>query len=371
MLADMDLEKIKLVVKELPLLFTSLPLGHFLKQCQLSEKNDVININISLGFYLSMEQKADLIAQWVDQLNRQFLQENKLIKFEFIINCNVASHKNQLKKASHQKIKNIILIASGKGGVGKSTVTANLALSLQAQGAKVGILDADIYGPSQPQIMGNYNAPEMLAERKFKPLNSHGISMISIGNLVNLDAAMIWRGPMVSQALRQLLNDTQWSDLDYLLVDLPPGTGDIQLTIAKDVPVAGGLIVTTPQDLSLLDANRAIEMFRKVGISVVGIIENMTTFICPNCAYETPIFGHDGGMRLSMSTEVPLLGKIPLALEIRNDTDNGKPTVIEKPNSKISQCYQAIALASAAYLSLKEINHNRNMPEVKVELSKE
>ncbi|MCF6775167.1 iron-sulfur cluster carrier protein ApbC [Thiotrichales bacterium 19X7-9] len=367
----MNLEAIKDAVKQLALPFIALPLGHILNKCDIFEHKGVITIQLSLGFYIQEAKKANLIAQWTEILNKQFLQESKLFELKFEVINNIASHKNQLVKASHQKIKNIILIASGKGGVGKSTITANLALALKAQGAQVGILDADIYGPSQPQIMGNYDAPEMVAERQFTPLSSCGIYMISIGNLVNMDAAMIWRGPMVSQALRQLLNDTKWPQLDYLLVDLPPGTGDIQLTIAKDVPVTGGLVITTPQDLSLLDANRAIAMFQKVGISVLGVIENMSTYICPNCGHEQAIFGHGGGQRLSTNTEVPLLGKIPLTIDIRNDADRGCPTVIASPESDISQCYYNIALASSAYLSLRPKNHNQNMPKVKVELSKE
>lgn len=345
-----------------------LPLGQFLKKCEINELGDAFQIQLSIGFPLSAKNKELIIQDIIKEL----VSELSLTKpVEITIDSEIHTHQVQTNQASHQRIKNIILVASGKGGVGKSTVTANLALALKLQGAKIGILDADIYGPSQPQIFAQYDSPEMIHEKKFKPLKAHGIEMISIGNLVNIDSAMIWRGPMVSQALMQMLRDTQWSDLDYLFIDLPPGTGDIQLTIAKQVPVSASIVVTTPQDLSLLDARRAIEMFRKVKISVLGLVENMSTFICPSCGEVSDIFGSHGAKRLSGNVEIPVLGQIPLELQIRKDTDAGCPTVEKNPDSQTALSYINIALALSAHLSLRSKNYNRNIPQTKVEFSKE
>ncbi len=251
-------------------------------------------------------------------------------------------------------VKNIIAVASGKGGVGKSTTAVNLALALAAEGARVGILDADIYGPSQPKMLGvGQRRPEVIevdGKQMMVPIEAHGIQSISMGYLVTEQTPMVWRGPMVSGALQQLLTQTQWDNVDYLIVDMPPGTGDIQLTLSQKVPVTGAVIVTTPQDIALLDAQKGIEMFRKVKVPVLGVIENMAVHICSNCGHEEHIFGAGGGERIARDYDTRLLGSLPLDLSIRETTDGGKPTVADDPESAISQRYRAIARALGAGL---------------------
>ncbi len=242
------------------------------------------------------------------------------------------------------QVKNIIAIASGKGGVGKSTTSVNLALALAGDGAKVGLLDADIYGPSVPIMLGIPQAKPTSEDKKtILPLTAHGIETMSIGFLVEEKQAMVWRGPMASSALQQIVRDTRWGDLDYLIIDLPPGTGDIQLTLAQKIPVTAAVIVTTPQDLALADAKKAVTMFEKVKIPVMGIVENMSTHICPACGHEEAIFGRDGGQTMAQDYDIPLLGKLPLNLSIRESLDKGTPTLIESPNGAISQTYQKVA----------------------------
>ncbi len=249
-------------------------------------------------------------------------------------------------------IRNVIAVASGKGGVGKSTVSVNLALALQAEGARVGILDADIYGPSQPQMLGSRDRPQSPDGKNMHPIVAHGLQAMSIGFLVPQDdQPMIWRGPMIAQALGQLLNETRWDDLDYLVIDLPPGTGDIQLSLSQRVPVSGAVVVTTPQDIALLDAKKALQMFRKVNVPVLGVVENMSTFCCPNCGHSTPIFGEGGGARMAQDYGVELLGRLPLDIRIRQQADSGKPTVAADPESDLSQLYRDIARRAAAGLA--------------------
>jgi ATP-binding protein involved in chromosome partitioning len=249
-------------------------------------------------------------------------------------------------------IRNIIAVASGKGGVGKSTVSANLALALAAEGARVGLLDADIYGPSQPRMMGAEGVrPASPDGKTMQPVMAHGVQTMSIGYLVDATQAMIWRGPMVSQALTQLITETRWDDLDYLIIDLPPGTGDIQLTLSQKIPVSGALIVTTPQDLSLLDARKALAMFNKVSVPVLGVIENMSTHVCSNCGHEEAIFGSGGGQRMADEAGIDLLGSLPLDLSIRLNADAGHPTVIDDPDGPLALRYRDIALAAAARLA--------------------
>ena len=240
-------------------------------------------------------------------------------------------------------IKNIILVASGKGGVGKSTVTSNLAVSFAKMGAKVGVLDADIYGPSQPTLFDLKENPNTTDKKKIIPLERYGVKMISIGNLIDPESAVIWRGPIVSRALMQLLNDTDWGDLDYLFLDLPPGTGDIQLTISKNMPVTGAVIVTTPQDLSLIDARRAVAMFVKVKIKTLGVVENMSYYICPKCGNSEHIFGEDGAHLLCGKNEIEFLGNLPLHKSIRENADNGKPYVSLEKNDNINNSYMSVA----------------------------
>ncbi len=244
-------------------------------------------------------------------------------------------------------VKQIIAIASGKGGVGKSTTTVNLALAMAALGHRVGILDADIHGPNQPQMLGVdvENERAEVKGRKFTPMMRHGLQTMSIGYLVDAKVPTVWRGPMVSKALEQLLFDTAWDNLDYLFIDLPPGTGDIQLTLAKKVPLSGAVIVTTPQDIALIDARKGLEMFRKVNVPVLGVVENMSYFQCPDCGHQEALFGEGGGDRLAGDCDVELLGKVPLARTIREQADGGNPTVVAFPESEHAQCYRRIAEA--------------------------
>jgi len=249
-------------------------------------------------------------------------------------------------------IRNIVAIASGKGGVGKSTTAANLAIALAAQGARVGLLDADIYGPSQPLMMGLEGQRPMSSDGKhMQPLKAHGVEVMSIGFLIDPMQPMVWRGPMVTQALVQLLSDTQWGDLDYLIVDMPPGTGDTQLTLAQRVPVSGALIVTTPQDIALLDARKGLEMFRKVSVPVLGVIENMAMHICSQCGHSESIFGAGGGLRMAAEYQIPLLGSLPLDIHIREHADRGMPTVAADPQGPVAISYFEIARRMAARLA--------------------
>ena len=286
---------------------------------------------------------------------------------EVDVSSKVAAHSAQKGVKHIENIKNIIAIASGKGGVGKSTTAVNLALALSAEGANVGVLDADIYGPSQPRMLGVHGKPESIDGKSLEPMNSYHLQAMSIGFLVDEETPMIWRGPMVTQALQQLLNDTNWKDLDYLIVDLPPGTGDIQLTLAQQVPVSGAVIVTTPQDIALLDARKGLRMFEKVEVPVLGIVENMSIHICSECGHEEYIFGEGGGQRMSEDYDVDFLGGLPLDKRIREETDSGKPTVVAEPDSRISQIYREIARRMAAKLSLKSKDYAARFPQIVIQ----
>jgi ATP-binding protein involved in chromosome partitioning len=274
---------------------------------------------------------------------------------EIQIHQRIQPHPSPKKLPSLAGVRNMIAIASGKGGVGKSTTTVNLALALAAEGARVGVLDADIYGPSQGMMLGVApgRRPETTEEKYFRPIVSHGIQSMSMSYLVDENTPMVWRGPMVSGALQQLLNQTLWQDLDYLLIDMPPGTGDIQLTLAQRVPVSAAVIVTTPQDIALLDARKGIEMFRKVDIPVLGVVENMSVHICSRCGHEEALFGAGGGERIAQEYATALLGQLPLALAIREQTDAGKPTVVADPESPHAQRYRQIARRMGALLAKK------------------
>ena len=262
------------------------------------------------------------------------------------------------------QVRNIIAVASGKGGVGKSTVAVNLALALAAEGAKAGILDADIYGPSQPLMLGSKDRPTSPDGTLMNPIRAHGLQAMSIGFLIDEEQPMIWRGPMVTQALQQLLTTTVWQDLDYLVIDLPPGTGDIQLTLSQRIPVSGAVIVTTPQDIALLDARKALQMFRRVEVPVLGIVENMSTHVCSKCGHEEAIFGAGGGERLAQQYGVELLGQLPLDIRIREQADGGKPTVAAEPESELAQRYRGIARKVMALLASSV--PARNFPTIEV-----
>ena len=283
------------------------------------------------------------------------------------VSTKISAHSAQKGVKHIEGIKNIIAVASGKGGVGKSTTAVNLALALSAEGANVGVLDADIYGPSQPRMLGVSGKPESVDGKSLEPMNSYHLQAMSIGFLVDEETPMIWRGPMVTQALQQLLNDTNWKDLDYLVIDLPPGTGDIQLTLAQQVPVSGAVIVTTPQDIALLDARKGLKMFEKVEVPVLGVIENMSIHICSECGHEEYIFGQGGGERMSEENNADFLGALPLDKRIREETDSGKPTVVAEPDSRISQIYREIARRTAAKLSLKTKDYAARFPQIVIQ----
>jgi ATP-binding protein involved in chromosome partitioning len=263
-------------------------------------------------------------------------------------------------------VKNIVAVASGKGGVGKSTTAVNIALALAAEGARVGLLDADIYGPSLPMMMGVQGRPESADGKTMEPLENHGVQVMSIGFLVDGDQAMIWRGPMATQALEQLLRQTNWKDLDYLIVDLPPGTGDIQLTLSQRVPMTGAVIVTTPQDIALLDAKKGIKMFEKVGVPILGIVENMAVHVCSNCGHVEHIFGADGGKKMAADYNMDYLGALPLALQIRVQADSGQPTVVADPDGEIAGIYKAVARQVAVSIAARNKDFSSKFPSITI-----
>ncbi|HZO22522.1 MAG TPA: iron-sulfur cluster carrier protein ApbC [Steroidobacteraceae bacterium] len=282
----------------------------------------------------------------------------------------IRAHAVQRNLKPLERIKNIVAVASGKGGVGKSTVAVNLALAWAAQGARVGMLDADIYGPSQPLMLGLAGEhPGSPDGKHLKPVAAHGIAAMSIGFLVDAEQPMVWRGPMVTQALSQLLSETDWGELDYLVVDMPPGTGDIQLTLSQRVPVAGAVIVTTPQDIALADARKGLRMFEKVSVPVLGIVENMSVHVCSNCGHTEHIFGAGGGARMAAQYGVALLGELPLDAHIREEADSGRPSVIAAPASARAQAYFAMARRTAAALSLRARDRSSVFPKIVVEES--
>lgn len=279
----------------------------------------------------------------------------------------IEAHSVQKSAKGMANVKNTIAVASGKGGVGKSTTAVNLAMALQVEGANVGILDADIYGPSQPRMLGSQGRPNSSDGKTMEPNLSYKIQSMSIGYLINEEDPMIWRGPMATSALTQLITDTNWHDLDYLIIDMPPGTGDIQLTLSQTIPLSGAIIVTTPQDIALLDARKGLKMFEKVEVPVLGIVENMSLHICSECGHEEPIFGSGGGEQMSQQYDVDLLGQLPLDISIREGVDNGKPTVAIDPDTRISQIYREIARKTSAKLSLRAKDYSAKFPKIVIE----
>ena len=284
------------------------------------------------------------------------------------LEAEIQAHAVQRSLKPLEGVKNIVAVASGKGGVGKSTVAVNLALAWAAQGARVGLLDADIYGPSQPLMLGlTRERPTSSDGKRIQPLHSHGVVAMSIGFLVDAEQPMVWRGPMVTQALNQLLADTSWGELDYLVVDMPPGTGDIQLTLAQRVPVAGAVIVTTPQDIALADARKGLKMFEKVSVPVLGVIENMSVHVCPNCGHIEHIFGAGGGQRMAQQYGVRLLGELPLDAHIREEADGGRPTVVAAPDTPRGEAYLKTARRTAAALARRARDRSALFPQIVVE----
>ena len=282
------------------------------------------------------------------------------------ITTKVVAHAVQRGVQLLAQVKNIIAVASGKGGVGKSTTAANLALALAAEGASVGVLDADIYGPSQPMMMGINRRPESEDGKTMEPLENYGVQVMSIGFLVDQDEAMIWRGPMATQALEQLLRQTNWKDLDYLIIDMPPGTGDIQLTLSQRVPMTGAVIVTTPQDIALLDAKKGIKMFEKVGVPILGIVENMAVHVCSNCGQVEHIFGADGGKKMAADYGMDYLGALPLDMSIRLQADSGKPTVVADPDGEVAQIYKKVAREVAVKIARQAKDFSSKFPTISI-----
>lgn len=321
-------------------------------------RGNIIDLSVRLGYPVD-QIKAEIVRHL-----QSFFPE---ITVNLQLEWQIASHAVQAGQTGFPHIKNIIAVGSGKGGVGKSTTAVNLALALASEGAKVGLLDADIYGPNQPLLLGSFEKPEMLADKKIKPITRYGIQSMSIGYLMAATTPMIWRGPMISQALQQLLLDTQWDALDYLFIDLPPGTGDIPLTLAKKVPVAGAVIVTTPQEIALMDARKALEMFNKLGITTLGVVENMSTHVCSQCSHEEAIFGVGGGEKLAEQYGVTVLGQMPLHKSIAEESDRGCPTLVADPSGVHAQRYREIARTMAAKLSLQPINYMAKFPKIVVE----
>jgi ATP-binding protein involved in chromosome partitioning len=321
-----------------------------------------VALDIELG-YPAKSQVAGIRAAVVDALRKLPGVDNVSVN----VTSKILSHAVQRGLKVMPNVKNIIAVASGKGGVGKSTTAVNLALALAAEGATVGLLDADIYGPSQPMMLGVSGRPQSLDGKTMEPLENHGVQVSSIGFMIDPDEPMVWRGPMVTQALQQLLGETNWSDLDYLIIDLPPGTGDIQLTLCQRVPVSGAIIVTTPQDIALLDAKKALKMFEKVNVPVLGIIENMATHVCSNCGFEEHIFGEGGGARMAAQYGVPLIGALPLDIRIREQADSGRPTVVADPDGKVAQIYRDIARKVAISVAEKAADFSAKFPSIVVQ----
>ena len=321
-----------------------------------------VALEIILGY--PAKSQIDLIRKMVVNAIREIPGVKNV---SVAVSTHIVAHTVQRGVKLLPGVKNIIAVASGKGGVGKSTTAVNLALALAAEGAQVGILDADIYGPSQPMMLGITGRPESLAENTIEPMEGHGLQASSIGFLIEPDNPMVWRGPMVTSALEQLLRQTRWRDLDYLIVDMPPGTGDIQLTLSQKVPVTGAVIVTTPQDIALLDARKGLKMFEKVGIPIIGIIENMSTYICPQCHHEEHIFGEGGGKKMCQDFGVDFLGALPLNLSIREQTDSGRPTVVTDPDGVISSIYKTIARQVAIRVANLSKDMSSKFPNIVVQ----
>lgn len=335
----------------------------------------VDSLDMRLGDLKLIQQISDKEIQLIFGFPIATIKEELVKKIQTInqnlkvrLQQTILSHAVQQGLKGLSQVKNIIAVASGKGGVGKSTVTANIALALAHAGAQVGILDADIYGPNQAHMLGITQQPNVIDQKKLTPMNAYGLQVMSMAFLIEqTDTPMIWRGPMVSTALQQLLNDTLWHELDYLLIDLPPGTGDIQLTLAQKIPVSGAIIVSTPQEIALLDARKAIRMFEKVNIPVLGVVENMSTHVCSQCGHEEAIFGEGGAKDMAARYHTEFLGTIPLDRQIRADADAGKPSFIADPASKISLAYLKIALKAAAILAKAGKDHMRRFPKILIE----
>jgi ATP-binding protein involved in chromosome partitioning len=324
--------------------------------------DDSVSVDVELGYPARSQ---------IDPIRRQVIAALRTLPGVANVSANVyqriIAHAVQRGVKLMPNVKNIIAVASGKGGVGKSTTAVNLALALAAEGATVGMLDADIYGPSQPTMLGISGRPETRDNKTLEPMEGHGIQASSIGFLIDTDTPMVWRGPMVTQALEQLLRDTNWRDLDYLVVDMPPGTGDIHLTLSQKIPVTGAVIVTTPQDIALLDARKGLKMFEKVGVPILGIVENMAIHVCSQCGHSEHIFGQGGGERMAADYGVDYLGGLPLDIRIREQTDAGQPTVVADPDGALAAQYRTIARTVAVKIAEKSRDMSSKFPSIVVQ----
>ena len=328
----------------------------------ISIANGKVSVDLCLGY-----PARGYVGALSDAVKTRLQSLSGVGSVEINVDWKVQAHSVQKSLKPMENIKNVIAVASGKGGVGKSTTSVNLALALLAEGAQVGILDADIYGPSQPTMLGIKGQPESKDGKTLEPVENHGLQAMSIGFLIEEETPMIWRGPMVTQALEQLLNDTNWRDLDYLVIDLPPGTGDIQLTLAQKIPVSGAIVVTTPQNIALLDARRGVKMFEKVDVPLLGIIENMSLYICKQCGHEEPIFGSGGGEKIAEENKVELLGRLPLDTGIREQTDGGIPPVVADPDGQVAGIYRAIARRVAGRLAARSKDYSAKFPRIVIQ----
>ncbi|SMN12732.1 Scaffold protein for [4Fe-4S] cluster assembly ApbC, MRP-like [Bathymodiolus heckerae thiotrophic gill symbiont] len=348
-MADLTQDKIEKILEGVVDIYTKQDIVSSNSLDSIEIDKDKVTINIVLSY------PAQSYHQTLSDAITTALSEAGISNVEVDIKTEIAKYATQKGVEMLSEVKNIIAIASGKGGVGKSTTAVNLALALQAEGAKVAILDADIYGPSQPKMLGvSKLKPEQTGEGKLLPILGHGMQSMSIGYLVDEENPMIWRGPMVTQALEQMLRDTLWRGVDYMIIDLPPGTGDTQLTLSQKIPVSGSIIVTTPQDIALLDAKKGLKMFEKVNIPILGIVENMSLHICSKCGHEEAIFGTGGGETMAKDANVNFLGALPLEIDIRTDVDEGTPTVVKNPDGKVAQIYKEIAKKISAKLTQQD-----------------
>jgi ATP-binding protein involved in chromosome partitioning len=334
-----------------------------LKNVRIHDKT--VSVTIELGY------PVNSVVQPLREAAAQRLRDLPgVAQTDVLVVAKIVPHAVQQGVKLVNGVKNIIAVASGKGGVGKSTTAVNLALALHAEGARVGLLDADIYGPSQPTMLGlGGQRPESLDGKQLEPLMAHGLQTMSIGFLIDDDTPMVWRGPMVTQALTQLLGDTRWQELDYLVIDMPPGTGDIQLTLAQKVPVTGAVIVTTPQDVALLDARKGLKMFEKVGVPILGIVENMSTHVCSQCGHEEHIFGAGGAARMAGEYGLDVLGSLPLDLRIREHVDAGKPSVVADPHGSVATTYRHIARRVAVKIAERARDHSAKFPTIVIKPS--
>ncbi len=359
----MNKQEIINIINEITLPNSDRTLGQDKAINEVIELNKTIHVELRLPYPTQHIQTA-LIENIQKTLQEKGIQEPVAIQ----VNNIIATHKVQVGVQTIAGVKNIIAISSGKGGVGKSTTTANLALAMQKMGARVGVLDADLYGPSQPTMLGVADQKPEQHDKRFIPVsNKDGIQIMSIGFLIDEKQSVVWRGPMISQALQQLLFQSQWDNVDYLFIDMPPGTGDIQLTLSQKIPVTGAVIVTTPQDIALLDAKKGIDMFQKVNIPILGVLENMSMHICSQCGHSEAIFGQDGGKELAQELNVPILAQLPLSLPIRQAMDNGEVHQLQQKETEIAKHYQQAAWQIAIAVADKGKDYSRAFPKIVIE----